>query len=118
MRKKLMVCVAGGGLGDRQFTNDTERNFELDSQVAADELRQAGCEAFLLLEKYAHHLAHPLDNFIEAHIEGTDDPKVIDAIVNEVAAIVGRYGGICIEGSVLRTAAQFGMLYHFYIRVS
>ena len=39
----------------------------------------------------------PLDDFIEAGIEGPDDPKVINAVMDEVNTIVKKYGGRCIE---------------------
>jgi len=98
MAKKLMVLVVfGGGLGDPESTSDPDRDFELDPEAAAAELRQVGYEALVLPQKYSHLLAHPLDNFIEAHIDGPDDPKIIGAILNEVEAIVGKYGGVCME---------------------
>jgi hypothetical protein len=98
MATKLMASVAfGGGLGDPEFTNDFERDFNLDPELAAAELRQAGYEVFLMPEKYSGRLAHPLDDFIEAVIDGPDDPKVIEAIMREVNAIVDKYGGICME---------------------
>ena len=71
----------------------------LDADLAADELRQAGYEVSLLPDKYGGRLAHPLDNFIEAVTSGPNNPKVIDAIMNEVEAIVGKYGGHCLECS-------------------
>jgi len=49
MTTKLMASVAfGGGLGDPDFTNDIERDFDLDPDIAAAELRQAGYEVYLL----------------------------------------------------------------------
>lgn len=98
MTTKLMAVVAfGGGLGDPEYTNDPECEIELDPERAAAELRQAGYDVFLLPDKYSPRLAHPLDDFIEAVIEGPDDPKVIDAIMSEVNAIVEKYGGLCME---------------------
>ena len=45
MTTRLMASVAfGGGLGDPDFTKSVERDFELDPDLAADELRQAGYE--------------------------------------------------------------------------
>jgi hypothetical protein len=52
---------------------------------------------FLTPEKYSGRLTHPLDDFIEAVIDGPDDAKVIGAIMSEVNAIVDKYGGICME---------------------
>jgi hypothetical protein len=112
MTTKLMASVAfGGGLGDPGSTNDIERDFELDPDLAAAELRQAGYEVFLLPDKYSGRLAHPLDDFIEAVIPGPNDPKVIDAIMNEIEAIVGRYGGVCFEcGPIGRDYVPFAEL--------
>ncbi len=113
MTTKLMASVAfGGGLGDPDFTNDVERDFDLDPDLAAAELRQAGYEVYLLPDKYHPRLAHPLDDFIEAVIVGPNDPKVIDAIMNEVDAIVGKYGGVCIEcGPIGRDYVPFADLF-------
>jgi hypothetical protein len=98
MTTRLMVSVAfGGGLGDPDFAGDSELETMLDPDFAADELRQAGYEVFRLPEKYGGRLAHPLDDFIEAAILGQNDPKVITAIMDEINAIVGKYGGTCIE---------------------
>ena len=87
----------GGGLGDPAYANDPEREIELDPERAAAELRRAGYDVDLMPEKYGPRLAHPLDDFIEAVIEGPDDPKVIKAVMDEVNTIVERYGGHCIE---------------------
>jgi hypothetical protein len=98
MATKLMVEIAfGGGLGDPEFTKDQEWDSCLDPDLAAAELRQAGYDVILLPEKYAGRLEHPLDDFLEAFIVGPDDPKVIDAIMNEVDGIVGKYGEACIK---------------------
>ena len=94
----LMASVAfGGGLGDPEFTNDIDRDFDLDADRAADELRRAGYEVRLLPNKYRARLVHPLDDFIEAIIFGPDNSKVINATMKEVDAIVGKYGGVCLE---------------------
>lgn len=98
MTTKLVARVAfGGGLGDPEFTHDVERNCELDVDAAAAELRQAGYEVFRMPDKYSVLLAHPLDDFIEAIIEGPDDDKVIGAVFEEVNSIVDKYGGLCDE---------------------
>lgn len=98
MTTKLMASVVfGGGFGDPEYTNDPEREIELDPERAAAELRQAGYDVYLMPEKYSPRLAHPLDDFIEAVIEAPDDPKVINAIINEVSVIVEKYGGLCME---------------------
>jgi hypothetical protein len=110
---KLIASVAfSGGLADPNFTNDVERDFDLDPDIAADELRQAGYEVFLLPDKYTARLAHPLDYFIEAVIFGPNDPKVIGGIMDEVAAIVGKYGGVCLEcGPIARDYVPFADLF-------
>lgn len=38
-------------------------------------------------------LAHALDGFIEAIVDGFNDPKVINAFCTKVDAIIGKYGG-------------------------
>jgi hypothetical protein len=94
---RLMASVAfAGDFGDPEYTHDAQRDCTLDVDAAAAELRQAGYEVFRLPDKYGGHLAHPLDDFLEAHIEGVDC-TVIDAIRNEVETIVAKYGGYCYE---------------------
>ena len=98
MTTKLMASVAfSGESGDPNSTGDAALEGVLDPDLAADELRQAGYEVSLLPDKYGGRLAHPLDDFIEAAILGKNDPKVITAIIDEIDAIVGKYGGLCIE---------------------
>ena len=98
MITQLVATVAfTGNFGDPEYTNDPEGDCELDVDRAADELRQAGYEVTRLPDRLGARLAHPLDDFIEAYIEGPDDPEVINAIMMEVDAIVGRYGGLCFE---------------------
>jgi len=74
---------------------------ELDVDAAADGLRKAGYRVYRLPGKYSTLLAHPLDDFIEAHTEGDDSDKVIEAIFDEVNGIVDPYGGYCMECSVV-----------------
>jgi hypothetical protein len=69
----------------------------LDVDAAAAELRQAGYEVLRLPDEYRGRLSHPLDDFIEAHIECADDPEVMIAIMNDVNAIVDKYAGLCLE---------------------
>ena len=93
----VAIIVFAGGFGDPDFTNDLERDFDVDPDRAADELRQAGYEVHRLPKKYSARLTHPLDDFIEATIPGPDDPSVIDAVMKQVQAIVWQYGGCCDE---------------------
>jgi hypothetical protein len=66
-----------------------------------------------LPDEYGGHLAHPLDEFIEAVILGKNDPKVITAIVDEVDAIVGKYGGSCSEcGPIPESYVPFANLFN------
>jgi hypothetical protein len=113
MTTKLMASVVfGGRLGDPDFAKFIEWDCELDADLAAAELRQAGYEVSRLPDKYSAQLAHPLDDFIEAVILGPDDPKVIDAIMHEVDAIVGRYGGMCFEcGPIGRNHVPFAEIF-------
>jgi hypothetical protein len=98
MTTKLMASVAfGGASGEPNFTDEANLEAVLDPDLAADELRQAGYEVSLLPDKYGGRLAHPLDDFIEAAILGKNVPKVTTAIMDEIDAIVGQYGGLCIE---------------------
>lgn len=110
---KLMVSIAfGGGLGDPDFTKKPERICDLNPDLAATELRKAGYKVFLLPDKYACRLVHPLDDFIEAVTMGPDDPKVIYAMMDEVEAMVGKYGGVCIEcGPIGRDYVPFADLF-------
>ena len=107
-----MASIAfGGGFGDPEYAHDPEREVELDPERAAAELRQAGYDVFRMPDKYSFQLAHPLDDFIEAVIDGSDDDKVIGAIMKEVDAIVERYGGLCREcGPIGRDYVPFADL--------
>jgi hypothetical protein len=51
----------------------------------------------MMPEKYLSRLAHPEDYFIEASIAGTHDRKIVDAIMDEINAIVDGYQGFCHE---------------------
>ncbi len=82
MTTKLMASVAfGGGSGDPDFTNDVERDFDLDPDLAAADLREAGYEVYLLPDKYHPRLAHPLDDFIEAVMGAL--PKLMQGYADE-----------------------------------
>lgn len=95
---KLMAAVAfGGGLGDPEYTRDPQKDIQLDVDVAANALRQAGYEVHRLPDEYGGLLMHPLDDFIEAVIEGPDDDQIISAVMREVGAIVYKFGGACFE---------------------
>jgi hypothetical protein len=81
-KSKLMAFTA--------FSGECEG---LDVDAAAAELRRAGYEVFRLPDEYRGRLAHPLDDFIEAHIECADDREVRIAIIKDVHAITRRTGG-------------------------
>lgn len=94
---RLMLRVAfGGEFGDPEYELTKAKGEEweqiLDVDAAAAELRRAGYEVFRMPEKYGGLLAHPLDDFIEAHthIEGADNDKVIDALSWRSAARSSR----------------------------
>jgi hypothetical protein len=94
----LMAKVAfSGEFGDPEWTTADWPEVELDVDAAADELRKAGYEVYRLPDKYGGRLAHPLDDFLELRIEGVDDDTLMKAIMDEVNAIVDRYGGLCDE---------------------
>ena len=94
MTSRLMVYVAFGGCSDIPGLEPP------DPDSAADELCRAGYEVHRMP---ANHpiLCDPLDDHIEAVIGGTDDYKIIDATMREVAGIVDRYGGCVIEGGAI-----------------
>jgi hypothetical protein len=71
--------------------------FDPDPEAAADELRRAGYKVFRLPTALHPIRGLPLDDHIECLIEGPDDSKILEAIVNEINAIVGPHGGMCIE---------------------
>jgi hypothetical protein len=62
-----------------------------DSIGAAVALRRAGFEIIMMPEKFRLRLVHPDDDFMEASIEGIRDNKIVEAIMDEIDAIVGRY---------------------------
>jgi hypothetical protein len=70
---------------------------QLNVDAAAEALRKAGYDVHRAPEKYRERYDHPLDDFIEAYIEGDDESAVMD----EINALVEAYGGLCHEcGSV------------------
>jgi hypothetical protein len=56
----------------------------------------------MMPEKFQSRLAHPEDYFIEASIDGTYDDKIVDAIMDEINAIVD---GNVPQGGVVRVLA-------------
>jgi hypothetical protein len=68
-----------------------------DPSGAAVALRRVGYDVTMMPEKFRSRLTHPEDDFMEASIDGIDDDKIVHAIMNEIDAIVGRYGGLCCE---------------------
>jgi hypothetical protein len=94
-------CVKAGGanmsetriIGTIAFSGDLNP----DPSSAAVGLRKAGFEVTMMPKKFRSRLAHPEDYFIEASIDGTDDDKIVDAIMDEINAIVDGYGGLWCE---------------------
>src|SRR5262245_12820956 len=87
MSNKLVAVVV--------FSGDLHR---LDVDQAAIELQRAGYTVTRLPDRLAVRLAgHVLDDFVEAIIAGPDDDRIIDAIMCEIDALVGSYGGLCVE---------------------
>ena len=68
-----------------------------DPSSAAVALRRAGFEVTMMPKKFRSRLAHPEDYFMEASIDGTHDDKIVEAIMDEINAIVDGYGGLCCE---------------------
>ena len=93
MTTKLVVCIGFSGVWIPGFGYDPER--------AATELRQAGYEVSRPPDADADPPGHPLDDYFLAIIEGEDDPKIIEAVRQEVEAIVAPYGGDIHEWGVL-----------------
>ena len=52
---------------------------------------------YRLPDKYRRRIVIPGDDFLEAHTEGSDDPRVINAMEKEVDAIADKFGGDCME---------------------
>jgi hypothetical protein len=99
MTIELMANVVFcGTYGDPEWRAAFSPDVRLDVDAAADELQKAGYKVYRLPDKYRWLLTHPLDEFLELRIEGkTGDDKLIDAISDEVDAIVEKYGGFCDE---------------------
>jgi hypothetical protein len=68
-----------------------------DPSNAAEALRRAGFEVTMMPEKFRSRLTHPEDDFMEASIDGIPEDKIVEAIKDEIDAIVDRYGGLCCE---------------------
>jgi hypothetical protein len=95
---KLMAYVAFGG------------GREPDPDSPAEELRRAGYDVFRMPDRHPI-LAHPLDDHIECLIEGSDDSKIIDAIMGEIDGIVDQHG-MCIEcGPIAADYVPFKQLF-------
>jgi len=85
-------------MGTIAFSGDLDP----DPDSAAVALRKAGFEVTMMPEKFRSRLAHPQDGFIEASKDGTDDEKTVDAIMDEINAIVD---GNVPQGGVVRVLA-------------
>jgi hypothetical protein len=68
-----------------------------DPDAAAVALCRAGFQVTRMPEKFRSSLAHPQDYFMETAINASDCEKIVDAIMDEIDAIVDRYGGLCVE---------------------
>ena len=98
MTTKLMASIAfGGALGDPDFTNYMIGTLSL-MPISLPTSCGKPATRFFFCQMYSAQLAHPLDDFIEAVI-WAPTPKVIDAIMDEVDAIVGKYGGVCVDAA-------------------
>jgi hypothetical protein len=94
------ICFAGGD------------DLAPDPSGAAVALRRAGFEVTMMPERFRAYLDHPDDYFMEASKAGTHDDKNMDAIKNEISAIVGRYKGDCWEwGPILSDHVPFDGLF-------
>jgi hypothetical protein len=84
----------------------------VDPERAAEELQRAGFQIYRFPAGYRTRFDHPLDDHIELTIEAPDDPKIVDAIWNEVDGIVHKYAGSCWEwGPVDRDYVPFAELF-------
>lgn len=79
MSKKIMGEVVFSG------------NLDPDPDGCAAALREAGFEVHRMPEHYRKHMEFPEDTFMEAVKVGTD----LDAIWDEITAIVERFDGDC-----------------------
>jgi hypothetical protein len=89
----------GANMSDTRIIGTIAFSGELDPDLssAAIALRKAGFEVTMMPEECRSRLAHPEDYFMEASIHGTYDDKIVDAIMDEINAIVDDYGGLCCE---------------------
>ena len=107
MTAKLMALLA--------FAGDSEG---IDVDRAADELRRAGYTVHRLPDSIRRRISVSGDDFLEAHLEGSDDPKVVDAMEREVDAIARKYGWDCVEsGPIERDHVPFAELFEDVDRV-
>ena len=73
-----------------------------DPEGAAAELRRAGYEIARDPPYVETGLGWiPGDDCFDAIIEGSDDPKIIEAVRQEVEVIIAKYGGDLYEWGVL-----------------
>jgi hypothetical protein len=92
VKTKLRVrCGFSGMAGRHVFTGAVIPGVPpSDPERAVAELRRAGYE----IARHPPYVAgHPLDDCFDAIIEGPDDPKIIEAVRQEVEAIIVKYGG-------------------------
>jgi hypothetical protein len=66
---------------------------DFDPDGAAIALRRAGFHVTRMPEEFLSRLESP-DDFILVTTDGPDDYKFIDTVMDEINAIVDRYGGL------------------------
>jgi predicted PP-loop superfamily ATPase len=100
MQKRLMATVVFSG------------DLDPDPAAAAAALRKAGYEVVTMTEKLRSRLDHPRDDFMEVtkRIVGDEVKQAIDAMMDDVEAIVLRYGAMCDEcGQIDEDHVPFSM---------
>ena len=97
-------------MGSIAFAGDLDQ----DADGAEIALRRAGFHVTRMPDKFRSQLAHPDDEFMEASKAGTDD----GAIMDEINAIVERYGGLCDEvGTITSDHVPFKELFEQRLRL-
>jgi hypothetical protein len=66
---------------------------EFDPDGASDALRRAGFNVTRMPLRWRERMTFPEDEFILVTIEGSDDRKIIRAVMDEINTIVRPFGG-------------------------